>query len=192
MRDMPKSIKKRSHQTGGCTQDKSDCARSCHFFEPFFASLAGQAAGFTIRTVNDLHSANTTSAPQSAPPPAITHYENFPVASWLCPPHLRAPIAALYHFARTADDIADEGDFSASQRLERLQRYRHDLNQLGTAAEAGVLAHTEWPQVFIPLAVQMQAHQLPRPLMADLLSAFEQDVHMTASQTPYADRKSVV
>ena len=184
---MPKSIKKRSHQTGGCTQDKSDCARSCHFLEPFFASLAGQAAGFTIRTVNDLHSANTTSAPQSAPPPAITHYENFPVASWLCPPHLRAPIAALYHFARTADDIADEGDFSASQRLERLQRYRHDLNQLGTAAEAGALAHTEWPQVFIPLAVQMQAHQLPRPLMADLLSAFEQDVHMTASQTPYAD-----
>ena len=35
------------------------------------------------------------------------HYENFPVASWLCPPHLRAPIAAIYHFARTADDIAE-------------------------------------------------------------------------------------
>ena len=38
----------------------------------------------------------------------IGHYENFPVASVLCPPHLRAPVMAIYHFARTADDIADE------------------------------------------------------------------------------------
>ncbi|MEG2631220.1 MAG: squalene/phytoene synthase family protein, partial [Comamonas sp.] len=35
----------------------------------------------------------------------VTHYENFPVASLLCPPHLRQPIAAIYGFARTADDI---------------------------------------------------------------------------------------
>lgn len=109
------------------------------------------------------------------------------MASWLCPPRLRAPIAALYHFARTADDIADEGDFSAEQRLEQLQRYGHDLQQLGTAAEAEMLACSAWPQVFTPLARQMQTHQLPKPLMADLLSAFEQDVRMTASQTPYAD-----
>jgi phytoene/squalene synthetase len=48
---------------------------------------------------------------QPIPAPApITHYENFPVASWLCPPALRAPIAAIYHFARTADDLADEGE----------------------------------------------------------------------------------
>jgi squalene synthase HpnC len=119
--------------------------------------------------------------------PSITHYENFPVASWLCPPRLRAPIAAIYHFARTADDIADEGDFSAEQRLERLQRYGHDLQQLGQAGEADMLSRSEWPQVFAPLAAQMQTHQLPKPLLADLLSAFEQDVRMTASQTPYAD-----
>ena len=60
-------------------------------------------------------------------PPAIDHYENFPVASWLCPPHLRAPIAAIYHFARTADDLADEGDASAVQRLQDLQAYGADL-----------------------------------------------------------------
>ena len=48
------------------------------------------------------------------PPPAIDHYENFPVASLLCPPRLRPPIAAIYHFARTADDIADEGDATAA------------------------------------------------------------------------------
>jgi len=41
-------------------------------------------------------------------PAPIEHYENFPVASWLCPPRLRPPIAAIYHFARTADDLADE------------------------------------------------------------------------------------
>jgi hypothetical protein len=40
----------------------------------------------------------------------VSHYENFPVASLLCPPRLRPPIAAIYWFARTADDIADEGD----------------------------------------------------------------------------------
>ena len=137
--------------------------------------------------MNDQHPDTHAPAPPCAQPAAITHYENFPVASWLCPPRLRAPIAALYHFARTADDIADEGDFSASQRLERLQRYGHDLQQLGTAGEAAMLARCEWPQIFAPLAAQMSTHQLPKPLMADLLSAFEQDVHMTASQTPYAD-----
>ena len=49
------------------------------------------------------HASATLAAP-------VTHYENFPVASLLCPPHLRQPIAAIYGFARTADDIADEGD----------------------------------------------------------------------------------
>ena len=50
-------------------------------------------------------------------PAPVTHYENFPVASLLCPPQLRAPIAAIYAFARTADDLADEGELSAAQRL---------------------------------------------------------------------------
>ena len=64
-----------------------------------------------------------------APPHTpVTHYENFPVASWLCPAHLRAPIAAIYHFARTADDIADEGDATAEQRLVELEAYRKELD----------------------------------------------------------------
>ena len=66
-------------------------------------------------------------APQSSQPQEITHYENFPVASWLCPPHLRAPIAAIYWFARTADDIADEGDATPQQRLDDLAAFRNDL-----------------------------------------------------------------
>ena len=55
------------------------------------------------------------------------HYENFPVASWLCPPQLRAPIRAIYAFARTADDIADEDNASPLQRLDELARYRGAL-----------------------------------------------------------------
>ena len=110
------------------------------------------------------------------------------MASWLCPPHLRAPIVAIYHFARTADDLADEGDFSADQRLAKLAQYAADLQKLDTTCEATMLAHTAWPQVFNRLAVQLKAHQLPKPLLADLLSAFEQDIRMTQAQTCYADR----
>ena len=127
------------------------------------------------------------SATASAQPAAVTHYENFPVASWLCPPKLRPPIAAIYHFARTADDLADEGDAPAAERLAALQRLRADLLQLGTPQQDEMLARTAWPQVFTPLAVQVQAHGLPIPLLDDLLSAFEQDVRMTASQAAYAD-----
>ena len=126
-------------------------------------------------------------SPAANAPSSITHYENFPVASWLCPPRLRGPIAAIYHFARTADDLADEGQHGAEQRLAQLQQYGADLQQLGSAGEAAMLMRTSWPHIFGPLAVQVQAHGLPKPLLADLLSAFEQDVRMTAAQTRYTD-----
>ena len=126
-------------------------------------------------------------SPAANAPASITHYENFPVASWLCPPRLRAPIAAIYHFARTADDLADEGQHGTEQRLAQLQQYADDLPQLGSAGEAAMLMRTAWPHIFGPLAVQVQAHGLPKPLLADLLSAFEQDVRMTAAQTRYTD-----
>ena len=127
-----------------------------------------------------------------ASPAPVTHYENFPVASWLCPPRLRPPIAALYHFARTADDLADEGDATPSERLAALAAYRADLMALGTEGEAPMLAHTAWPQVFAGLAPQVRAHQLPLALMDDLLSAFAQDVHKTESGTTYADRAELL
>ena len=57
----------------------------------------------------------------------IGHYENFPVASWLCPPRLRPAVTAIYRFARTADDIADEGDAPPAQRLADLAAFRADL-----------------------------------------------------------------
>lgn len=111
------------------------------------------------------------------------HYENFPVASWLCPPRLRAPIAAIYWFARTADDIADEGEATAAQRLQQLAAYRADLLAIG----AGAPHSGTWPTVFDPLAHMLEVHHLPVPLLADLLDAFEQDVVFTSTRRRYRD-----
>ena len=120
-------------------------------------------------------------------PPAVasapSHYENFPVASWLCPPRLRPPIAAIYAFARTADDIADEGDATPGQRLADLQAMRQDLS----AIVGGDPPSARWPQVFGPLASAMRQFALPEPLLADLLSAFAQDVEKTRDGGAYAD-----
>ena len=113
----------------------------------------------------------------------IDHYENFPVASWLCPPHLRGAIAAIYHFARTADDLADEGDASAAQRLADLARYRADL----LAIASGQSHSGQWPQVFEPLRRLLQDFHLPVPMLTDLLDAFAQDVRYTAEQRRYRD-----
>ncbi len=113
--------------------------------------------------------------------PAISHYENFPVASWLCPPHLRAPIAAIYHFARTADDLADEGDAPAVQRLQDLQAYDADL----AACALGKDHSGRWRAVFDPLGPLISRFALPVALLADLLDAFRQDVRYTASARRY-------
>ncbi len=120
---------------------------------------------------------------QKQPAPAdVTHYENFPVASFLCPPQLRPAIAAIYHFARTADDLADEGDANTPQRLAELRRYRADLH----AVVAGQPHSNTWPQVFEPLAGVIQRFKLPVNLLNDLLDAFEQDIRYTAEQRRYA------
>ena len=125
---------------------------------------------------------------QAATPAPITHYENFPVASWLCPPRLRAPIAAIYHFARTADDLADEGDATADERLADLAAYRIDL----AAIVAGTTSSARWRNVFEPLAAAVRAFALPIQPLTDLLSAFEQDVRFTRDQMRYADRAELL
>ena len=119
----------------------------------------------------------------------IGHYENFPVASWLCPPRLRAPITAIYHFARTADDIADEGDAPAAQRLAELAAYRAELRAIASGQSP---FNSRWPQVFGPLAAQMRAFQLPEAPLLDLLSAFEQDVRMTRDGAAYSDQAALL
>lgn len=128
------------------------------------------------------------SSPPSAQAAHITHYENFPVASWLCPAALRPPIAAIYAFARTADDMADEGDASPAQRLEQLQDYRLELH----AIAKGQPPQPRWATIFTPLQYQLQQWQLPVHLLDDLLSAFMQDVAKTRNQTSYADRAELL
>ena len=125
-------------------------------------------------------------APTLAPPP--THYENFPVASWLCPPRLRPPIAAIYVFARTADDIADEGDASPAQRLADLHAFRLDL----AAIARGGAPSARWPAVFGPLTHAMRTFALPEALLADLLSAFVQDIEKTRDGARYPGRAELL
>ena len=115
---------------------------------------------------------------------SIDHYENFPVASLLCPPALRAPVRALYHFARTADDLADEGDATAAQRRQQLTAYRQALRSAGQGQAEG----SRWPAVFPALANAIQQHGLPQPLLHDLLDAFEQDT----GNPRYPDRASLL
>jgi squalene synthase HpnC len=124
--------------------------------------------------------------PASTPsqPAGIDHYENFPVASWLCPPALRPAVQALYHFARTADDLADEGDANAAQRLADLAAYRAELD----ACLAGnSTPDARWPGVFTPLRTAVAQHGWPRELLQALISAFEQDVRHTARDHRYAN-----
>lgn len=101
---------------------------------------------------------------------SVDHYENFPVASWLCPPALRPAVVAIYHFARTADDLADEGNAGTAERIQALHDYRADL----AATVAGQAPSPRWAQVYMPLAREM--HRLQPALLHDLLDAFEQDL----------------
>ncbi len=99
----------------------------------------------------------------------VDHYENFPVASFLVPAKLRRPIEAIYRFARSADDIADEGDAAPEERLAGLAAYQAELDRI---------EHGETPQtrLFVELAEVIHAHALPIRLFRDLLDAFAQDV----------------
>src|SRR4249920_1895200 len=99
----------------------------------------------------------------------VGHYENFPVASLLLPAALRGPVSAIYRFARTADDFADEGDLTAHARLALLDGYRAELDRLkaGTPPSA---------PLFQELGRVIAAHRLPFAPFYDLLAAFSQDV----------------
>lgn len=100
---------------------------------------------------------------------SVDHYENFPVASILLPRRLRQPVAAIYHFARAADDIADEGDLPAAERLAQLDEFRDELDHIANG-------ETPLPPLFQRLKSEIEAHQLPLQPFHDLLDAFSQDV----------------
>jgi len=103
---------------------------------------------------------------------SIDHYENFPVASVLLPAQLRHPVSVIYGFARTADDIADEGDLPAEARIEALRRYSEQLDRIG----AGELpAAQPVGELFANLAQVIAHYRLDLGLLHDLLSAFSPD-----------------
>lgn len=104
---------------------------------------------------------------------AQTHYENFPVASVLLPKALRRPIAVIYAFARQADDIADEGTLSQSERLRQLDYYWQTLENI--EKQTAILDTLD--PLFIALQDMLIKHpELPISLLFDLLRAFKQDV----------------
>lgn len=110
------------------------------------------------------------------------HYENFPVASLLLPQRLRVPVAAIYRFARSADDLADEGNCCPEERLIRLQAYDEALNDIS----AGRAVVSALAPVFEPLREQHERLGLPLAPCHALLSAFMQDVRQSRYAT-YAE-----
>jgi squalene synthase HpnC len=111
---------------------------------------------------------------------AREHYENFPVASHLLPAAMRPHIAAIYAFARTADDYADEPGRTVDERLRLLDDYASRLSALESSDaghEDGGAAISD--PVFIALRQTVHECHLPIGLFADLLSAFRQDVTTT-------------
>jgi len=100
---------------------------------------------------------------------ARDHYENFPVASALLPAPMRPHIAAVYAFARRADDFADEPGPDVTERLRLLDAWERRLDR-GTTATSGD------DLIFVALEHTIGSHHLPRSLFHDLLSAFRQDV----------------
>ena len=106
----------------------------------------------------------------------VNHYENFPVGSLVMPRRLRRPTHAIYAFARTADDIADEGNDEAAERIRKLDGLAAELDRIGAG---------ETPQTALMQRLQREAvvpFAMPLQPFYDLLSAFKQDTVKTRYQ----------
>lgn len=107
---------------------------------------------------------------------ARTHYENFPVASRLLPAEMRPHIAAIYAFARRADDFADEPGIDVRERFRLLDDWKQRLDDTEDRFNGMTTLASDDDQIFVALAHTMRRYRLPRSLFEDLLSAFRQDV----------------
>lgn len=123
---------------------------------------------------------------------ARQHYENFPVASLLLPARLRPHVAAVYAFARLADDMADEGEDPPTLRRARLEAWRAQLQHVarhehapanrGAAPLRNAAADGIHP-VFVALGDTIDRFGIPVQLLHDLLDAFVQDTHIARYET---------
>ena len=96
------------------------------------------------------------------------HYENFPVASFLIPGEIRKDIAIVYWFARTADDLADEGNADSEERLKSLNDFERELSSAINSKSNNIY--------FLLLNETIIKRNLTHQYFFDLLSAFKQDV----------------
>ncbi len=116
---------------------------------------------------------------------AQSHYENFPVASRLLPKAMRPHVAAVYAFARVADDIADEGADAPAIRKERLRAWQVRLHEAAGAGTTRRSIRDDAPAesrdelIVVALGHSMRSLSLPLSLFDDLLSAFGQDITTT-------------
>ena len=117
---------------------------------------------------------------------ARAHYENFPVASRLLPSAMRPHVAAVYAFARTADDIADEGSAPAAERLARLDAWQRRLHAAVAVERSDAAPQAHEDLIVVALAHSIRSLDLPIALCDDLLSAFAQDT-MTTRYDSWAD-----
>ena len=118
---------------------------------------------------------------------ARSHYENFPVASRLLPKSMRPHVAALYAFARVADDIADEGTASAGERRSQLQAWQSRLHCAVGRAHTPDERTADRDELILPaLGHSIQSLDLPIALFDDLISAFGQDT-MTKRYASWSD-----
>jgi len=99
---------------------------------------------------------------------AKSHYENFPVVSFLIPKNLRKHVAIIYWFARTADDYADEGNFSEGERLEKLNNFEYRTKQLLIGK-----AESDYEIALANTIIEMN---LTAENFYNLVTAFRQDV----------------
>lgn len=132
-------------------------------------------------------SARLAAAYESCARDGRRHYENFPVGSLLLPSYMRKHVAAVYAFARAADDFADEGNRSVDERFALLDRWAARLRDAASGNEPdGTLQPGEpnhAPAIFLALGASIRACSLPVELLDDLLSAFRQDVTVTRYST---------
>jgi squalene synthase HpnC len=107
---------------------------------------------------------------------ARSHYENFPVASRLLPARMRPHVAALYAFARIADDLADEGTSPAAERQARLRAWQEGLHRAARGSGHGPRASDRDELILAAVGHSIRALDLPLGLFDDLVSAFGQDI----------------
>jgi hydroxysqualene synthase len=92
---------------------------------------------------------------------------------------MRPHVAAVYAFARVADDIADEGADLPAVRQARLDAWQRRLHQAVADPQAGGTASARDELIVAALGHTIRLLDLPLSLFDDLVSAFGQDITTT-------------